>query len=442
MKKIILTIFVFLVFITKGNGQHYFTLPQLERICSYRKTDDIYSLKNYVSKFQYVNNGKLYSDINRFKDSYGNEIQSFNLNDKKNPLQKNFIVWFTINNPSKSIIESYRSYLDKHYWVFGIKTKSYISSGKYIIDFKVENNKLIIKLFNNVLGILPNPAKVLSKNKIAISPVTNFTLIKVKKGDRISFNATGTMTLGVMAGKSTPAGLKGFQFYNVVSSYPHGSLMGRIGTEGGYFLIGTSSSFIASKDGYLDVRINDIDPSNNSGYYYLTYSINGASPKKLSEPIPSKKSNCLLGDCYNEFSRIKYDNGDVYTGYFKAGIRHGKGGSYTWANGDKYFGEWLNGKRTGRGIYTWADGNSFEGKFDDGKRVDGLGIYTWKNGTNYKGNFANNLMHGKGTLFYATGGWYTGDFVKGKRHGKGKLYNAKGTLVYDGLWEQDKKTSQ
>ena len=29
--------------------------------------------------------------------------------------------------------------------------------------------------------------------------------------------------------------------------------------------------------------------------------------------------------------------------------------------GDKYEGEWLEGKITGKGIYSWGDGNKYEG---------------------------------------------------------------------------------
>lgn len=42
---------------------------------------------------------------------------------------------------------------------------------------------------------------------------------------------------------------------------------------------------------------------------------------------------------------------DSYKGKFKEGYPNGNG-TYTWANGDKYVGDWLDGKRTGEGILT------------------------------------------------------------------------------------------
>jgi len=38
----------------------------------------------------------------------------------------------------------------------------------------------------------------------------------------------------------------------------------------------------------------------------------------------------------------KYDNQNIYIGYFKKGKAHGKG-LYTWANGEYYEGEWNMG---------------------------------------------------------------------------------------------------
>ena len=55
-------------------------------------------------------------------------------------------------------------------------------------------------------------------------------------------------------------------------------------------------------------------------------------------------AECIKGDCNN--------------GY----------GTYTYANGSKYVGEWKDGKENGQGTYTWVSGN------------------TWLNGNKYVGN--------------------------------------------------------
>jgi len=62
-------------------------------------------------------------------------------------------------------------------------------------------------------------------------------------------------------------------------------------------------------------------------------------------------------------------------------------GDYTWADGDKYVGEWKNDKRYGEGIYTFSDGEETIGewKFDKPWNVvdydaSGQFSYSFKNG--------------------------------------------------------------
>jgi len=67
----------------------------------------------------------------------------------------------------------------------------------------------------------------------------------------------------------------------------------------------------------------------------------------------------------------------------------------TSANGEKYVGEYKDGKKHGQGTFTSADGGKYVGEYKDGK------------------------MHGKGTLFdpmlgtKTTGKWEEGFFVTG-----------------------------
>ena len=84
-------------------------------------------------------------------------------------------------------------------------------------------------------------------------------------------------------------------------------------------------------------------------------------------------AECIEGDCNN--------------GY----------GIYTSADGDKYIGEWKDGKKNGQGTYTWISGNTwlngnkYVGEFKDDKR-NGLGTYTFANGTVDKGIWKNNQL--------------------------------------------------
>ena len=72
------------------------------------------------------------------------------------------------------------------------------------------------------------------------------------------------------------------------------------------------------------------------------------------------------GNCYNGQGTYTYADGDIYVGEFRDNNRTGQG-TYTWTNGDIYAGEFQDGKRTGQGTYTYADGEKYVGEWQDGK---------------------------------------------------------------------------
>lgn len=65
------------------------------------------------------------------------------------------------------------------------------------------------------------------------------------------------------------------------------------------------------------------------------------------------------------------------------------------ATGDKYEGEWMAGKKNGRGLYIFANGDIYEGEFEEGNR-QGEGSYTWTDQSYYRGQWMADKMNGKG----------------------------------------------
>ncbi len=63
-------------------------------------------------------------------------------------------------------------------------------------------------------------------------------------------------------------------------------------------------------------------------------------------------------------------------------------GTYTWADGDKYVGEWRDDKKNGQGTYTYADGDKYVGEFRDDKK-HGQGTYFFADGRVWHGLFRN-----------------------------------------------------
>ena len=63
-------------------------------------------------------------------------------------------------------------------------------------------------------------------------------------------------------------------------------------------------------------------------------------------------------------------------------------GTYTWASGDKYVGEWQNGQAHGLGSLTWTSGQKYVGEFVLGYH-HGQGTHTYADGSEHQGIFNN-----------------------------------------------------
>jgi hypothetical protein len=100
--------------------------------------------------------------------------------------------------------------------------------------------------------------------------------------------------------------------------------------------------------------------------------------------------------------------GDKYVGEYKNGKRHGQG-TYTYPIGDKYVGEWKKGLFEGQGTYTFANGTTDTGIWKNDKLIKSVASSSTKKVTNKKkkkkklnGDFLINLGNaigsGKGAL--------------------------------------------
>ena len=100
---------------------------------------------------------------------------------------------------------------------------------------------------------------------------------------------------------------------------------------------------------------------------------------------------------------------------------------------------------TGQGTFNWADGNKFTGQVLNGKR-EGFGAMKFSERSSsilkaYSGLWVNDLPNGKGTIFMRNGETYHGDVSNFLKHGNGSLIYAKDDeekrLSYVGEWNND-----
>ena len=80
-------------------------------------------------------------------------------------------------------------------------------------------------------------------------------------------------------------------------------------------------------------------------------------------------AECIKGDCNNGYGTYTFASGNKYVGEFKDGKRHGQG-TFTTADGGKYVGEWKDGKPHGQGTFTKSDGTIKKGIWENGKLVE------------------------------------------------------------------------
>lgn len=98
-------------------------------------------------------------------------------------------------------------------------------------------------------------------------------------------------------------------------------------------------------------------------------------------------------------------------------------------NGDKYEGEWNNGKEDGHGMIVFT--NSY--------KPNGKGIMYFSKENKYEGEFKDGRPNGKGIMYYSNGDNYEGEWKYGKKNGYGTMVFSNSSIkkTYEGQWYAD-----
>jgi len=148
---------------------------------------------------------------------------------------------------------------------------------------------------------------------------------------------------------------------------------------------------------------------------------------KISYNVSTNKSQCIVipsdGAYWYQILSLERDAQITFTNFYKLLTRsnsryHVRQVTFLWTNGNRYEGEFANGKRNGHGTMTFANGEKYEGNFVNGQR-SGKGTMTHPNGDHYEGYLANDQPSGQGIMTLANGDQYKGDFANGCAHGQG-----------------------
>ena len=139
---------------------------------------------------------------------------------------------------------------------------------------------------------------------------------------------------------------------------------------------------------------------------------------------------------YTGYGKIIFENGDYYIGGFKNGLINGKGILYygnikSTVYFDYYIYAFDNKSDEEKKNIEIIKIDYYIGEFKD-KLKHGKGLAYFKNGQKYRGEFINGKFEGNGKFIDGYGNYYIGEFKKGSRHGKGILYDKNGNILYEG----------
>ena len=146
----------------------------------------------------------------------------------------------------------------------------------------------------------------------------------------------------------------------------------------------------------------------------------------------------FIANRFHGYGTYKFVNGDRYQGYWEDSKPHGQGTMFK-ASGEELVGIWEAGdlieSQRPNAVDHKEESVVYQSLPDCNVEycATGIGEYTYGDGSRYEGEFLNGLPHGQGICFYANGDKYTGDWYKHKPNGRGKMEYQSGDIL-DGRW--------
>lgn len=130
---------------------------------------------------------------------------------------------------------------------------------------------------------------------------------------------------------------------------------------------------------------------------------------KASDSIETIKTRTVLSSNNQDIKQtLHFDDGASYVGTLDENGNFSGHGIYTFPDGTKFDGLWIDGQRNGAGTQIWTDGTKYVGNWKNGQR-SGTGTITWPNGCRYDGRWKNDNIC-QGHYYYGDGHHYEGSF--------------------------------
>lgn len=260
---------------------HYVLQAYLVMINPSKKYSDS-EASNFINKtgemgFERLGSGKM-SNKMIFKNSFGHYMH-FNGNFEKSSGS----VSLRISDASeeiksfydKDIRANYRNRLEAFKTPNTNEAKSnyFVNSGRTLYKYYTVGNSLSVEAKSNYATEVQIEAELIGATTYKIIPFSTLTNLFLNNGQSYTLKASGKMKVGNFLGNSGPEGINALKIYNIDKRFPHGSLIGKIGEDGDWFLVGKGGTFTANSKGRLYLRVNDRFVNDNDGYYTVQYEI-------------------------------------------------------------------------------------------------------------------------------------------------------------------------
>mmetsp|Transcript_80587 Transcript_80587/g.126933 ORF Transcript_80587/g.126933 Transcript_80587/m.126933 type:complete len:250 (-) Transcript_80587:48-797(-) len=131
---------------------------------------------------------------------------------------------------------------------------------------------------------------------------------------------------------------------------------------------------------------------------------------------------------------VEVMEGGAYSGQFVWGKKQGKG-TYEWPDKSRYEGDWHGNSIHGFGHYVAQDGREFVGAWKNDV-MHGFGRYMWPDGRVFSGQYVRDRKEGFGIFSWKDGKRFEGWWLQGKQHGQGILFQKDGNIFKQGHWHR------
>jgi hypothetical protein len=156
-------------------------------------------------------------------------------------------------------------------------------------------------------------------------------------------------------------------------------------------------------------------------------------------------SGQFIANRFHGYGIYQFINGNRYEGYWKEGKPHGEGSLYK-PDDQTMVGIWADGQlQQQEGEREESKQEESAGTVDYEQLPDcnmehcatGIGTFTYANGSEYEGEFLNGKPHGQGICLYQNQDRYAGEWYRDQPNGKGKMEYHNGDIL-DGTWQNGK----